>query len=232
MVNNTLVNKGATGSSNNGAVYNNANVNVTDIKVGSGSMPLSASARQYVSIPSTTTGSAGISLACWFKSTGSGNWARILDFGNSRASDNIIMAIFENNLALSVFNGNTIGNQPLSVISNVNDGVWRHVVWTVDPAGVWVVYLNGVVVWQATGYAYPKALTRTSNFLGKSNWDGDPYFNGGLDEFRMYGRVLTSSDVQLVYTGDASFATRFGSISCVTNSPSNTPTNAPSSSLN
>jgi hypothetical protein len=208
--NNTqFINGGASGASGNALVYNAPFISA-NAKVGSGALWLNSFQSQYVGIPAMTTGSTGLSFACWFKSIQNTDWARIMDLGNGAASDNIIMAIYQGNLALTVFIGGNAGTQPLNVIPNVNDGVWRHVVWTLDPAGVWTVYLNGVQVWQKTsGYTYPGSVLRSSNYLGKSNW-ADPYYNGELDEFRMYGRVLTAGDVQTLYAGDESFATAYG----------------------
>ena len=70
------------------------------------------------------------------------------------------------------------------------------------------------MVWQVTDYAYPAAITRSSNFLGKSAWF-DPYFNGNIDEIRMYNRVLTSEDAWLLYDDDLEFSTPYGAASCV-----------------
>ena len=148
-----LVNGGATGASNNAVRYNTPTISVAGPKVGSGSLLLSASSSQYIAIPSITTGSTGLSFACWFKSVGNDVWARIFDFGNEQASDNIVMGINGNNLFLSVYSGGVIGSQQTNVIANINDGVWRHVVWTLDPAGVWTLYKNGALLWQVTGYA-------------------------------------------------------------------------------
>lgn len=202
-----------------------------NVKVGTGSILLSALASQYVSLPSFISGSTGLTFAFWFNSVSNGVWARIIDFGNGQATDNIIMGINGNNLFLSVYSGSVSASEPLAVITNINDGVWRHVVWTLDPSGVWTVYLNGVVTWQVTGYAYPAAIARSSNFLGKSNWLSDPYFSGGLDEFRIYHRVLTSSDAQLLYSGDDSFSTAYGAAACIvsTSSPTTIPTSSPTS---
>jgi len=175
----------------------------------------SASASQYVAIPSFTTGSTGLSFAFWFSSDGNSNWARILDFGNGEAADNIIMGIYEDGLFLSVYSGGVAASQPMQVIADVNDDIKYRVVWTLDPSGVWTVYLDGTVKWQVTGYAYPAAILRTSNFLGKSNWQSDPYFTGGLDEFRVYNRVLTSLDANLLYdTDDLQFSTAYGAAVC------------------
>jgi hypothetical protein len=57
------------------------------------------------------------------------------------------------------------------------------------------VYINGVQVGIATSMAYPRSVQRSTNFLGRSNWEVDTYLNGGIKDFRMYNRVLSAAEV-------------------------------------
>lgn len=45
---------------------------------------------------------------------------------------------------------------------------------------------------------------RINNYIGKSNWGGDSYFSGVIDEFRVYSRSLSSNEVYLIYHIDPS----------------------------
>ena len=87
-----------------------------------------------------------------------------------------------------------------NVVSSVNDNTWRHIVWTIDSSGNWAIYLSGVSYWTASDYCIPKSITRSSNFVGKSNFDGEPYYNGNIDDFGMYNSVLTVTDVFNIYS--------------------------------
>ena len=61
-------------------------------------------------------------------------------------------------------------------------------------AGGVTIYKNGQVV--ATGTSgIPRNLTRTSNFLGKSNWP-DAMYSGGMDEVAFYDHSLTAQTIQ------------------------------------
>lgn len=69
---------------------------------------------------------------------------------------------------------------------------WVHVAMTVDPTGDTVLYLNGKEVGRT------KSDTRTTqgfneHFIGGNFWDQN--FNGRMDEFRMYGRALTTDEI-------------------------------------
>lgn len=86
-------------------------------------------------------------------------------------------------------------NQPIPV------STWVHFVLTWS-ASEMKVYMNGALVAQAVthGQVAPTDLGNTAqNYLGRSQFEADPYFNGMLDEFRVYGRVLTASDVAQLY---------------------------------
>jgi len=36
----------------------------------------------------------------------------------------------------------------------------------------------------------------TQNWLGRSQWSGDGYYQGQIDEFRIYDRALTAGEVR------------------------------------
>ena len=86
---------------------------------------------------------------------------------------------------VSLFVGSQAKNLNTGV--NVNNNVWVHAVWTISPSGDWTVYLDGSIVAAQSGLTYPTAISRLSNNLGKSNWGSDPYFNGAMRDFRIYG---------------------------------------------
>jgi len=200
---NKVSNLGIGGHAFDATLYNSPGVSTTDKRVGSAALGFVASSAQYIQIPPLTIGSSGLTFAFWFKSSGSGTFARVFDFGNNppgfnTANENIYFAI--NN------NGADVNSQPPTPITdsyhqydvfsvNVNDGVWRHVVWTIDISGNWLVYLNGVLAKSYNRIVYPPIIPRVYNYLGRSGWAKDPYLNGVIDEFYMYNSVLSAPQV-------------------------------------
>ena len=77
---------------------------------------------------------------------------------------------------------------------------WHHVTVTVSSsAKMMIMYLDGEVVGSKAG------MTNSLNMLGNTtqNWIGrstysDPYFNGTVDDFRIYKRVLSQTEIQKV----------------------------------
>jgi len=58
------------------------------------------------------------------------------------------------------------------------------------------LYLDGHLVGSAVTAKLPADLGNTTqNWLGRSQWP-DPYFNGSLDDFRIYSRALSEAEVR------------------------------------
>jgi hypothetical protein len=184
-------------------------ISTSDKKVGDSCLVLNG-VDQYVTLPSFTTTDTGLSFACWFRSNNNKSYARIVDIGNSK-KDNLIFAIFSNGLSVHYnIDGINAGMYSIYSPTNVNDNVWRHAVITISNTtpSVWKIYINGVLdKSKNNALIYPPTMTRTSNYFGKSNWSNDPYFNGAIDDFRMYNSVLSSSQVTDIYNFRASAPT-------------------------
>jgi hypothetical protein len=127
-----------------------------------------------------------------------------------------------NALLASVYNAGASGDVDLWGSNNVNNNTWFHVVWTLTTGGVWKIYINGSLVNTFTGKNYPVIVTRSNNYFGRSNWSGDGYFNGRIDDFRVYNRVLSDSEAANIYSTKATFINNVGNVNSVginTNAP-------------
>jgi hypothetical protein len=168
---------------------------------------------QYISINAFETSNMGLSFAFWFKSNANKTWARIFDFGNGSPNNNIIAFVNNGSLGLSVNTGNQ-GNtayQSSNIISNINDNNWRHIVWTLSYPNGWQVYLNGKLAQSYPQGSYPNNITRTNQYIGKSNWASDPYFNGSISDFRIYNGVVSTSEIINIYQEHTSTNQNLGS---------------------
>lgn len=166
-------------------------------------------ATAFVNLPNNlVTGFTSITLETWVTDNGSGVWGRVFDLGNNDAGEDLQGAgtqyLF---LALPGGPGNLRG----AISLNGNGGEqlleWEgnrpavgqksHIVWTSDDASnVGRLYVNGVQVGVNSNMTVtPAAMGPTvNNWLGKSVWP-DPYFNGAIDEFRIYDIALPASVV-------------------------------------
>ncbi|MDE3067321.1 MAG: hypothetical protein KGJ60_07185 [Verrucomicrobiota bacterium] len=144
----------------------------------------------------------GLTMAVWAYPTSSGkSWARFFGLGNGAASDNILFGRqgISDNVAFQVYQGSAAGSQ---VVANnaLSLDQWQQLTATLDGAGNVTIYKNGAAV--ATGTtAVPNALTRTQCYVGKSDWVFDGYYQGELDDVRIYNRVLSPAAIQALANG-------------------------------
>ena len=178
--------------------------------VGGSAMSFSAASSQYLKLPDFTPTTNGLSFSVWYNSTNTGSWGRIFDFGNGSGFYNIFISptnYITNKLNLTLY-GN--GGSALTSITlddpSYNDSTWRHVVWTLtydvsyNPGSTWKVYINGQLNKYSTTSYYPDTtVIRRMNYIGKSNWSADASYNGYIDDFRVYNRVLSAAEVSQLY---------------------------------
>jgi len=82
-------------------------------------------------------------------------------------------------------------NIPTSLIISLNE--WYFISYALNSTTGYI-YVNGNQV--ATGaLPIPNNITRASNYIGKSNWQGYSYTDAIYDETKIYQIALTSSQI-------------------------------------
>ena len=161
----------------------------------------------YVNLPNNlVTGYTAITIEAWVTDNGSGNWARIYDFGNSSGGEDFPIGSSTSGIQ-SMFltprssSGTLLGNYTTPSSSQsvewsgtpLPTGVQQHVVWASDAAAqtAWL-YVNGVLVGSNTDMSLtPAAIGNTTNdWIGRSQWN-DPLFKGSISDFRIYNGALS-----------------------------------------
>ncbi|MDH7600342.1 MAG: LamG domain-containing protein, partial [Sedimentisphaerales bacterium] len=152
------------------------------------------------------------SFTIWVNWAGTGGgWQRILDFGTGTANyiylcpstgttSSLRVAITANNGVWDEFDSNK-GALPTG---------WHHIAVTVSSSTKqMIMYLDGEVVGSISNITntVDRLGNTTQNWLGRSQY-ADPYFNGVLDDFRIYNRILTQDQVRQVMFPVADNASR------------------------
>jgi hypothetical protein len=143
--------------------------------------------------------STGFTVSAWARPTGTSNWQRFLDFGNGSGVDNIFFGRHASatTLTLIIYDG-SLGSGTLTASGVLEQNLWHHYVGTCDNGGNATIYRDGQVV--ATGViGTPSNVTRTINYIARSNWAADPYYQGSLHDVRLYNRPLSSGQVAELY---------------------------------
>lgn len=163
---------------------------------------------QYITLPSaiSTQLKTSASLSFWIKTTQIGDntmWLApgITGVEQSGGGDDVFWGWLDASGRIGILKGNTAGAKSTNPI---NDGTWKHIVLTRDSTtGSVQVFVNGVLNQTATSEAGD--VTTTFSRLGSiEDTGGTPtYFNGSLDEVKIFGRVLSNDEVTAIYTNDA-----------------------------
>ena len=136
------------------------------------------------------------------KPTAARNWARFFDLGRGAGDNNIGFARpgTSNDLMYFVYSGSNGSVQANGALPS-NEPHLFEVVQQGGNAGTGTatqIYRDGTSA--ANGNVpVPQNVTRTSNFIGKSNWNDD-LFQGDIAEVIIYPRALSDADRQAIET--------------------------------
>jgi regulation of enolase protein 1 (concanavalin A-like superfamily) len=187
---------GADGTLNGSAVFD-----------GNGRVVLNGTSGTYVSLPANLlAGLSNVTIEAWVT--------------NAVSPDNVALFSFDDGLQDGTgggylrfvlhdqSNGRNFlelakigGPSPLLAANPGLGGQSVHVVCVYNPsAGVALIYTNGVL---EASQAVSTSLTNVSlnaAALGRSPWNGDPWLNGAIEEFRIYAGQLLPADITAAQT--------------------------------
>lgn len=188
---------GVTGTLNNGASWTTGNEgNAVDL---SGS-------NQYVSLPDDIIENlSDFTIAAWVKVESTSNWMRIFDFGDSNGRYMFLTPRAGDGKVRFAIGTNYYYNEDfVEGTAALPTNQWVHVAVTLS-GKVGRLYVNGELVGaNAEMNLTPFQVGGTSqNWIGRSQYGGDPYLNGQVDDFRIYSNALPSGDIYELATGTA-----------------------------
>jgi autotransporter-associated beta strand protein len=173
---------------------------------------LSSNSYQYVSLPNNiTTNLNDFTIATWVYLTTVAYWTRIFDFGvaNNAPIPTPVRYMYmtpmsgtSGALEFSITAGGSGVEQRLDGKAALTTGTWHHVAVTVK-GNVGVLYADGVAVGTNSAITFtPDGLgATTQNCIGRSQFSGDPYLNGKVDDFRIYNGALSAAQIAALVTG-------------------------------
>lgn len=139
---------------------------------------------------------ADITISVWVYWNGGGDWQRIVDFGNN-TSEYIFLTPRAAGGGLR-FAVNNAGEQSIDTGEPLPIGEWTYVTASLsgDTARL---YVNGQL--EATGTITHDPIDFSpllNNYVGKSQWP-DPYFNGMVDDLKIYNYARTTEQIAQDY---------------------------------
>ena len=144
-------------------------------------------------LPSGIAADDEITIATWVQWDGGANWQRLFDFGNGTGSYLFLTPKSgSNTLRFVIKNG---GTEQILETTPLVTGSWTHLAVTLSAAGG-KLYVNGsLAASNAAMTLKPSDFKPATNYLGRSQFAADPYFDGRLDEFHIFRRALSASEI-------------------------------------
>ena len=167
---------------------------------------LSATASQHATLPpGIASGLTDFTISTWIKVNAFATWQRIFDFGTGTTNYMFLTTQYtptSPNAAKLRFaiRSTAVSEQSVSGANiALSAGVWTHVAIT-RSGNIVTLYVNGSVAGSGSITLNPSDLgVTTINYLGRSQFS-DPYLNAALDDFRVYSRALSASELAALST--------------------------------
>ena len=196
-------------SGNSLTLTNHGTVTFTAGKVNNAANFVSASS-QYLSHADATAyrmGTGDFSYAFWVKFTESTTRA-LLDYGISGSSagyavDTVNIGGSSMAFQIAVSDGSRLAYPFINTTHAWNDGNWHLLVVTCSRSGNMVVYVDNVIDGLVSLSTATGSVNSINGFALGANYAGGILFNGSMDEFGLWNRVLTSTEITHLWNGGA-----------------------------
>ena len=147
--------------------------------------------------------SANSSFTVWTNcSQQGGAWQRVFDIGTGTTVNMFLTPAYNGtntgNMRFAITTGGSGAESQLNAPSRLPTG-WHHLALVFDGAGNMELFLDGTSVAANTTAHSPKDLTvTTQNWLGRSEYSADAYYNGAVDDFRIYDEAVSEKTINKV----------------------------------
>ncbi|WP_167357038.1 LamG-like jellyroll fold domain-containing protein [Paenibacillus pectinilyticus] len=150
----------------------------------------------YASLPTGIVSNLNdFTIAAWVKPNSVSKWSRVFDFGTGTSKYMFLTVNAGSAPRFAITTSGSSAEQQLNAPSALPTGTWTHlaITWSGNTG---TLYVNGVAVATNTNMTFkPSDLGATNqNYFGKSQYN-DPYLNGLVDQFKIYNRALSASEV-------------------------------------
>ena len=153
----------------------------------------------YVTLPSGVYFDDNtLTVEAWVYLRSYNNFSRLIDFacGQNGGNNNVIVAVSSGTPGkpmLDIYNGSS--GSGFASTTTIPLNTWAHLACVLN-GSTGYIYINGVQTGYSTTANTPQNVTRTYNYIGKSNWTGDGYANMKVDELRIWSTARTANEIK------------------------------------
>ncbi len=149
----------------------------------------------YVSLPANLGDSTDFTFAAWVWWDGGGYWQRIFDFGKGTTYYMFLTPRSDGNTLRFAISIDSYNDEQRLETTQLTAGAWTHLAVTIS-GNTGKLFVNGSPVATNTSMTLDPSVLKTAyNYLGRSQFVSDPYFNGRLDELRIADYALTDTQI-------------------------------------
>lgn len=160
----------------------------------------------YVALPSgIVSGLSGdYTVSAWVNPARNTTWSRLFDFGTGTTDYMFLTVSDGSELRFAITTSGAGGEQQIKGTGLLPLNTWSLVTVTVSGT-TGTLYVNGSAVGTNTNMTiHPSALgTTTQNWIGRSEYSGDPYLDAKVDDFNIYSRALSPAEIATLASGQA-----------------------------
>ena len=152
----------------------------------------------YVALPAVNNDySQGFTVEAWVQySSFQQSWSRIIEFGNGQGQNNIVLGHVGTSKDIGFHLYTTAEGRKMIEIANALEiGKWTHIAVTISKSREGKLYQNGQLV-QSKLLLLPDNVNRKLNYIAKSNWPQDGYFEGKIAEVRVWNIARTPEEIK------------------------------------
>jgi hypothetical protein len=158
----------------------------------------------YVQLPTgAVSGLTGdYTVSAWVDPASNATWQRLFDIGTGASASMFLTLNDGNEIRYAITTSGGGGEQRINGTGLLPLNQWSLVTVT-DSGTTGTLYVNGTAVGTNTNMTIkPSSLgASTANYIGKSQYGADPALNATVDDFNIYNRALSASEVAALAAG-------------------------------
>jgi len=161
---------------------------------------------EYVALPDDiVSGLRDFTISAWVDPSADSTWSRVFDFGTGTTT-NMFLTVDAGGggLRFSLTKSGNCCEQQLTGGGQLPLNTWSHVAVTLSGT-TGSLYLDGKLVATNPNMTLnPAALGGTDqDWIGRSQYSADPYLDAAVDDFQIYSRALSATEVAALVGGQA-----------------------------
>ena len=164
----------------------------TPIKMSGNRSIMFKGSNQFIQLPHEIVSSPELTICTWVRWSTGNEWQRIFDFGNGTSQ---YMYLTPSGYGKMRFVMKNDGVEEVLTTTKLPANTWKHVAITIGSEAI-TLFVDGEQVAQSTDMKIrPNDIRPMMNYIGRSQYNNDPYLKAYIDDFRIYNYALSAEEI-------------------------------------